>query len=304
MAGLHRRSFIISNASWAGLQTMSRTGPLIRSIADTARWAAVFRARNRAAGCTVSRPPGGKAGRRARAADRRRGPRGQQPLVGLGIANVFVRSIHLTADRAGRRYGRQPGRRSRREAIPDDPSSVTPMGRSGPVGSDRLQGERHRRRKTVVYAQAYSYGSGGSERSPRLVRPSGSRLQKALIITEGIVIYLSPEEVGTLADDLARPASFQSWVVELSSPGLLKILQKQLGPGLSESGASFKFGPQQGPAFFMQYGWKPAQIRSMLKSAAQMKRLSPWMWLLSLLPESTGRQGSRPWSGVTLLSRT
>jgi O-methyltransferase involved in polyketide biosynthesis len=130
----------------------------------------------------------------------------------------------------------------------------------------------------------------------------GSR--KALIVTEGIVIYLSPEEVGTLAEDLARPAGFQSWVVELASPGLLKILQQQLGPGLSQSGASLKFGPEQGPAFFIPHGWKPAQVRSMLKSAARMKRLSPWMWLLSLLPESTSAQGSRPWSGVTLLSKT
>ncbi len=91
----------------------------------------------------------------------------------------------------------------------------------------------------------------------------GRESRNALIVTEGIVIYLSPEEVGTLAEDLARPASFQSWVVELSSPGLLKILQKQLGPGLSESGASFKFGPQAGAGLLHRntVGSPPKSVR-------------------------------------------
>jgi O-methyltransferase involved in polyketide biosynthesis len=125
-----------------------------------------------------------------------------------------------------------------------------------------------------------------------------------LVVTEGLLVYLSPEEVGALAEDLARPAAFQSWVLELSSPGLLKMLKKQLGPELNGSKAAFQFGPAEGPGFFVQHGWKPVDVRSLLKSAARLKRLSLWMRLLSHLPESTGVQGSRPWSGVVLLSKS
>jgi hypothetical protein len=60
---------------------------------------------------------------------------------------------------------------------------------------------------------------------------------------------------------------------------------------------------KEGPEFFAHYGWKPADVRSLLKTAARKKRLSPWMQLLAMLPESTGTQGSRPWSGICLHAR-
>jgi methyltransferase (TIGR00027 family) len=130
-----------------------------------------------------------------------------------------------------------------------------------------------------------------------------SRATKCLILTEGLLIYFSADQVSALAEDLAVPAAFQGWIVDLASPGLLRILQKHLGPALKESGASLQFGPPEGPEFFVSSGWKPVDVRSPLKAAAGLKRLSLGMWLLSLLPQSNGRQGSRPWSGVCLLTR-
>jgi len=40
-----------------------------------------------------------------------------------------------------------------------------------------------------------------------------------------------------------------------------------------------------------------------LKTAAKLRRLDFKMRLLALLPESSGRQGSRPWGGVCVLDR-
>jgi methyltransferase (TIGR00027 family) len=131
----------------------------------------------------------------------------------------------------------------------------------------------------------------------------GQKANKALIVTEGLLISLTAEEVGSLAEDLARPASFQRWVLEVASPGLLRMLQQQIGGPLSQAGAPLKFGPPEGPEFFIAHGWRPIDVRSMLKTAARLKRLSLWMRLLSLLPESTGKQGSRPWSGICLLAK-
>ena len=53
--------------------------------------------------------------------------------------------------------------------------------------------------------------------------------------------------------------------------------------------------------FFTAHGWDVVDVRSTLKTAARLKRLTPWLRLLSLLPESQGKQGSRPWSGICLL---
>jgi methyltransferase (TIGR00027 family) len=131
----------------------------------------------------------------------------------------------------------------------------------------------------------------------------GRRAAKSLIITEGLLIYFSAEHVRALAEDLAAHTAFQRWIADLASPGLLRLLQKNMDPALSSSGASFKFGPKEGPEFFVPCGWKPVDVRSPLKTAARFKRLSFGMSLLSLLPQSNGRQGSRPWSGICLFAK-
>jgi len=131
----------------------------------------------------------------------------------------------------------------------------------------------------------------------------GRDAKKVLIITEGLIIYLSPDQVIGLAHDLHGPGSFQWWVTDLCSPGLLRLLQRELQPKLDQSGASVKFGPKEGPLFFIPHGWKPADVQTLLRTAARLNRLSFWMRLLAKLPESNGEQGSRPWGGVCLLAR-
>src|SRR5579864_3044833 len=131
----------------------------------------------------------------------------------------------------------------------------------------------------------------------------GRRAAKSLILSEGLLAYFSTDQVRKLAEDLATPPAFQCWVADLMSPGLLRLMQKNMNPSLSESGSSLKFGPKEGPDFFVAYGWKPVDVRSPLKTAARLKRLPFGMRVLSLLPESNGRHGSRPWSGICLFTK-
>jgi methyltransferase (TIGR00027 family) len=131
----------------------------------------------------------------------------------------------------------------------------------------------------------------------------GNDARKVLILTEGLIIYLTAEEVGALAQDLAAPPSFQRWALDIASPGLLRLLKKNMGQQLDRAGAPLKFGPPEGPEFFVPYGWKPIDVRNPLKTAARFKRLSFGMRLAAMLPASNGKQGSRPWSGICLLAR-
>ncbi len=131
----------------------------------------------------------------------------------------------------------------------------------------------------------------------------GQSARKVLVITEGLIVYFSPDEVASLAQDLARPASFQRWTTDVASPGLLAMLQKNLGGPLGQGGASLKFGPEEGPGFFARFGWVAVNVRSMLKTAARLKRVSTFMRLMALLPESKGRQSRRPWAGICLLAK-
>jgi methyltransferase (TIGR00027 family) len=129
----------------------------------------------------------------------------------------------------------------------------------------------------------------------------GGAAKTALIITEGLLIYLSNEEVASLAENLAAARSFQYWVLDVGSPGLVKMLKQHMGHQIGKGSIEFKFGPEEGPEFFTPRGWRPVDVRSTLKTAAALKRLNPWLRLLALLPESKGKQGSRPWSAACLL---
>jgi len=130
----------------------------------------------------------------------------------------------------------------------------------------------------------------------------GAGAKKVLIVTEGLLVYLTREENIALAEDLAAQPSFREWAIDLCSPGLLKVLQQNLG-ALEKAGSPLKFGPEEGPDFFTPTGWKPVEVYSMLKTAAKIKRLPFFLRLMALLPESNGRQGSRPWGGVIRLTR-
>lgn len=129
------------------------------------------------------------------------------------------------------------------------------------------------------------------------------RAKKILVLTEGLLVYLSAEEVAYLARDLASGASFQRWIMELSSPGLLKMMQRTTGTRLSEIGAPFKFAPAEGPEFFSPHGWEPMEVKGMLKTATKFKRPPLLLRLLGHLPEKKGPAGNQPWSGVCLFKK-
>jgi len=129
------------------------------------------------------------------------------------------------------------------------------------------------------------------------------RAKKILVLVEGLLIYLSAAEVAALAKDLASGASFQRWLMDLCSPGLLKMMQKTTGKRLSEIGAPFKFAPAEGPEFFSPHGWEPMEVKGMLKTAAQFKRPPLLLRLFALLPEKKGPAGNQPWSGVCLFKK-
>jgi methyltransferase (TIGR00027 family) len=130
----------------------------------------------------------------------------------------------------------------------------------------------------------------------------GERARKALIVTEGLIVYFAAEEVGAFAADLAARPTFQRWLTDLCSPGLLKLLKEKMGSEMGDS-AVLKFAPPEGPDFFTGYGWKPLDVRSFLKTAGQLKRLPLFLKVMSLLPESNAKQGSRPWAAACLMAK-
>jgi methyltransferase (TIGR00027 family) len=132
----------------------------------------------------------------------------------------------------------------------------------------------------------------------------GRRAKRVMAVSEGLIIYLTADEACDLGKDLAAQPTFQRWAIDLCSPALLKMLQRQIGSPLEQAGAPLKFGPEEGPAFFAKCGWKPLDVRSMLHTAKRLKRL-PFMYqLFGLFPDSKGTKPSQPWGGGVLLDRS
>lgn len=147
-----------------------------------------------------------------------------------------------------------------------------------------------------------------------LFRDLARRASRAVVMAEGLLIYLMPDEVGALArdlreagdssaDDHAAPHPFERWIVDVVSPGLIAMMNERAGAAVRQAGAPFLFGPREGPAFFERYGWQVLRVRSLLKTAAALRRLPVFLRLMALLPEGSPPGGSRPWSGVCLLGR-
>lgn len=132
----------------------------------------------------------------------------------------------------------------------------------------------------------------------------GRTASRVLVLTEGLLIYLRADEVCALGLDLAAQPAFAHWAVDIASPGLLTMLQERMGALVAAAGAPYVFAPPEGPPFFERCGWIPAQVKSILKGAHKLGRLPFMFRIFAMLPEPSGAQGSRPWSAVVLLKRS
>ncbi len=127
---------------------------------------------------------------------------------------------------------------------------------------------------------------------------------RALVITEGLLIYLEAEKVRALSVDLVARSAVSWWILDVASPAILRMMQRRTGSQLGET-AQMKFGPPEGVRFFEAMGWKPLDIRSLFREAARMRRLPAFLRLFSWLPDpDPNRPGNRPWSAVVRYGRS
>ncbi|HYL65225.1 MAG TPA: SAM-dependent methyltransferase [Candidatus Methylomirabilis sp.] len=282
---------------------LANAEPLIRNVSDTARWVAVYRAQESERPDAHFRDP---------FARRLAGERGEQiaksmPLgrdnswsmvtrtcIGDDIINRQVGAgvdmvINLAAGLDSRPYRMQLPPTLKWIEV-DLPEILA------------YKEEILRNDKPVCALERIRLDLSNAAARRDLFAELSRRCNAALINTEGLLIYLNAEDVVGLAKDLAVPSSFQSWMIDIASPGLLKMLAKRMSKQLMQT-APFKFAPPEGPDFFIPYGWKPVEVNSLLKNAARLKRLSPIMRFFALLPETPKSRRDRPWSGVCLLKK-
>lgn len=129
--------------------------------------------------------------------------------------------------------------------------------------------------------------------------------QKVLILTEGVVIYLTPEHVTELAQDLFEQTRFKFWITEYFDRRVYKYLQTTVRRAKMQN-APFQFFPDDWLSFFANLGWVEKERRFSGDVAVEFKRQMPMPWfarfLMPLLPKKVKEQ-SRRMAGYVLFRR-
>jgi methyltransferase (TIGR00027 family) len=110
----------------------------------------------------------------------------------------------------------------------------------------------------------------------RLLDTTGAS-QPILVVSEGLLPYLTPETVTGLASDLAARPGIRWWAMDLIGPLLIRWANRIAGRQLAAAGASFHFAPGDGPGFFRPLGWAPIDVRS---SWLELRRLGREPWFM------------------------
>jgi methyltransferase (TIGR00027 family) len=135
----------------------------------------------------------------------------------------------------------------------------------------------------------------------------GSAAVRALVVTEGLLVYLADEEVGDLAEALHAVPTLRWWLLDLIAPRLKKMLDKRWGSSLGEARAPFRFAPAESTRFFDRFGWREIEYRSTLEEAIRVGRgpWNAWIWrLLGRFASPEKRAELKRLGGFALLERT
>ncbi len=280
----------------------------IENVSDTARWVAVYRAMESARPDAIFRDP---------FAERLAGERGQQIVDTMKQGRAFAwpmivrtavfdeiildavrnRQVDLVVNLAAgldARPWRLPLPISLHWVDVDLPGILNHK-------TDLLRDE-----KTACRYEPVTLDLRDAPARRELFARLGAGAQRALVVAEGLLIYLAPEQVANLATDLHEPPSFQEWLIDLASPQLVKRMSKTWGKNVAAGGAPFLFAPAEGSDFFRPYGWREGLFRSTWEESQRLNRTmkGAWIWnLIGKLSSRKRREEFRRFAGYALLER-
>ena len=123
--------------------------------------------------------------------------------------------------------------------------------------------------------------TNGSERR-RTFDALAARVGPAVVLTEGVMPYLTEALAEELARDLRRSGKFERWITEYYSPKLYKRFQNE-GFKRRMGGAPFRFFPEDFFALMAKAGWERQALRYLFDEGESTGRTFPMPGPIRLL---------------------
>ena len=102
----------------------------------------------------------------------------------------------------------------------------------------------------------------------------GEECKSALILTEGVIPYLTEDQVASLAEDLHAEAGFTYWIAEWFHSKLYRYLRA--GPRMERlKNTPFQFLPSDWFGLLKANGWRPLEIKYLSDEGRNLKRPMP-----------------------------
>jgi methyltransferase (TIGR00027 family) len=127
-----------------------------------------------------------------------------------------------------------------------------------------------------------------------------------LVLTEGVIPYLTEPDVAALADDLRQTDKIRFWIVDYFSPEAIRYGRKMRARFMRN--APFRFEPKDWFSFFSRRGWRAAEIRYIAEEAERLDRPMPlslrlkaWLALSGLFASRDRRQKMKQFAAYVLL---
>jgi methyltransferase (TIGR00027 family) len=256
---------------------MTDSEPLLRQVADTARWVAYNRALETQRAGALFRDP------LARKLAGERGPRIAKAFGGgkgvvwfftvrtTLIDRMLMDEIAAGADMVINLAAGMDARPYRMELPPGLTWVEVDTGELIDEKERLLEGAKPNCR-VVRYRRDLAQPEARRE----LLAELGAQAKRAVVLSEGLVMYLKPDDVRALSGDLAAQPSISAWILDLYRPRILRRnYRSKMGRMLRDANAEFQFAPDEGVKFFEPMGWRCGEVKSTLREAA---RIGSWMY--------------------------
>ncbi|HTZ12992.1 MAG TPA: SAM-dependent methyltransferase [Mycobacterium sp.] len=280
---------------------MSDVGHLITNVSDTARWTALYRANESARPDALFSDPlaerlGGDQGRAIVAKTPLASRNGWWLIARTKIIDdVIIRSIADGCDRVLNLAAGLDTRPYRLDLPSDFPWIEADLPQLLAEKTQLLADQTPRCRLTRAAVDLSDARARDAFFDEAL-----DGATKALVLTEGLLMYLEDSDVVALSGAIRRP-DVGWWMLDFAGPGLKRIMNKKMAGMLQN--APFIFAPENGLAYFEDLGWRTLEVESLFMAANRFRRLPmfirPGAWLPQPDPRHPGR---RSWSAVALLT--